>query len=237
MFETPEADAARQDHRAHRTSSRPTRGRDKLDLGVGVYKDAAGRTPVMRAVKAAEARLLAEQDTKAYVGLLGDLAFVAAMARARARRRRAGRAAGRRADPGRHRGDPPALRADPPREPGRHRLALRPDLAEPPGDPRLPRHAGAHLPLLRRRDPRRRLRRHDGRPRRGSRPATSCCCTAAATTRPAPTSTSTSGARSPTAVIAAGAVPLIDLAYQGFGDGLDADVGRPAPHGRRRCRS
>ena len=31
---------------------------DKIDLGVGVYKDAAGRTPVMRAVKAAEARLL-----------------------------------------------------------------------------------------------------------------------------------------------------------------------------------
>ncbi len=53
---------------------------DKLDLGVGVYKDANGRTPVMRAVKAAEARLLAEQDTKAYVGILGDLGFVQAMA-------------------------------------------------------------------------------------------------------------------------------------------------------------
>ena len=32
---------------------------DKVDLGVGVYKDADGRTPVMRAVKAAEKRLLA----------------------------------------------------------------------------------------------------------------------------------------------------------------------------------
>jgi aromatic-amino-acid transaminase len=52
---------------------------DKIDLGVGVYKDADGRTPVMRAVKAAEARLLAEQDTKTYVGLLGDLEFVDAM--------------------------------------------------------------------------------------------------------------------------------------------------------------
>ena len=51
----------------------------KLDLGVGVYKDAEGRTPVMRAVKAAEARLLAEQDSKAYVGILGDLGFVAAL--------------------------------------------------------------------------------------------------------------------------------------------------------------
>ncbi len=53
---------------------------DKVDLGVGVYKDASGRTPVMRAVKEAEKRLLAEQDTKAYVGILGDLAFVDAIA-------------------------------------------------------------------------------------------------------------------------------------------------------------
>jgi aromatic-amino-acid transaminase len=53
---------------------------DKVDLGVGVYKDAEGRTPVMRAVKAAERRLVDEQDSKSYVGLLGDLSFVQAMA-------------------------------------------------------------------------------------------------------------------------------------------------------------
>jgi len=52
---------------------------DKLDLGVGVYKDATGKTPVMRAVKAAEAKLLASQDSKSYVGLLGDLDFVDTM--------------------------------------------------------------------------------------------------------------------------------------------------------------
>jgi aspartate aminotransferase len=52
---------------------------DKLDLGVGVYKDPQGRTPIMRAVKRAEERLLKEQTTKSYVGLLGDLAFVDAM--------------------------------------------------------------------------------------------------------------------------------------------------------------
>jgi aspartate/tyrosine/aromatic aminotransferase len=52
---------------------------DKVDLGVGVYKDASGRTPVMRAVKAAEARLVAEQDTKTYTQLVGDPAFHAAM--------------------------------------------------------------------------------------------------------------------------------------------------------------
>ncbi|MEO0386954.1 MAG: amino acid aminotransferase [Pseudomonadota bacterium] len=52
---------------------------EKVDLGVGVYKDAAGKTPVMRAVKAAEARLLETQDSKSYVGLQGDLGFVDAM--------------------------------------------------------------------------------------------------------------------------------------------------------------
>ena len=51
----------------------------KLDLGVGVYKDAEGNTPVMKAVKKAEARLLETQETKKYVGLLGNLDFVDAM--------------------------------------------------------------------------------------------------------------------------------------------------------------
>ncbi|MBN9236294.1 MULTISPECIES: aromatic amino acid transaminase [Phyllobacteriaceae] len=53
---------------------------DKVDLGVGVYKDRAGKTVVMRAVRAAEKRLLETQDTKTYLGLAGDLAFNAAMA-------------------------------------------------------------------------------------------------------------------------------------------------------------
>ncbi|MCG8414798.1 MAG: aspartate/tyrosine/aromatic aminotransferase [Pseudomonadales bacterium] len=43
----------------------------KVDLGVGVYKDAAGNTPVMRAVKKAEELLLSGQATKAYVGPTG----------------------------------------------------------------------------------------------------------------------------------------------------------------------
>lgn len=51
----------------------------KIDLGVGVYKDASGLTPVMRAVKAAEHRLWETQDTKAYTGLAGDPAFSDAM--------------------------------------------------------------------------------------------------------------------------------------------------------------
>ncbi|MEQ1938727.1 amino acid aminotransferase [Mesorhizobium sp. CN5-321] len=51
----------------------------KVDLGVGVYKDSDGRTPVMCAVREAEKRLLQDQDSKTYLGLAGDLAFNAAM--------------------------------------------------------------------------------------------------------------------------------------------------------------
>ncbi|KEJ90845.1 aromatic amino acid transaminase [Sulfitobacter donghicola] len=47
----------------------------KVDLGVGVYKDATGLTPVMRAVKAAEQKIWESQDTKVYTGLAGDPAF------------------------------------------------------------------------------------------------------------------------------------------------------------------
>lgn len=50
----------------------------KVDLGVGVYRDELGRTPIFRAVKRAEARLLETQETKAYVGPEGDRAFIEA---------------------------------------------------------------------------------------------------------------------------------------------------------------
>ncbi|MGJ5620972.1 aromatic amino acid transaminase [Sulfitobacter sp. MF3-043] len=51
----------------------------KVDLGVGVYKDATGLTPVMRAVKAAEHQLWETQNSKVYTGLAGDPAFADAM--------------------------------------------------------------------------------------------------------------------------------------------------------------
>lgn len=48
----------------------------KIDLGVGMYRDATGITPVMRAVKAAERTLLETQTTKGYMGPEGDPIFV-----------------------------------------------------------------------------------------------------------------------------------------------------------------
>jgi len=61
----------------YRADPRP----NKVDLGVGVYKDRDGRTPVMRALREAEKRLLQGQDTKTYLGLAGDIAFNTAMAK------------------------------------------------------------------------------------------------------------------------------------------------------------
>lgn len=51
----------------------------KIDLGVGVYKNPEGVTPIMRAIKAAEQKWWGEETTKAYTGLAGDPAFADAM--------------------------------------------------------------------------------------------------------------------------------------------------------------
>src|SRR5687767_3229213 len=48
---------------------------DKIDVGVGVYRDGEGRTPILRAVKAAEQRLWETQETKAYLGGAGDVRY------------------------------------------------------------------------------------------------------------------------------------------------------------------
>ncbi|MEX3776152.1 amino acid aminotransferase [Pseudomonas sp. MYb118] len=47
----------------------------KFDLGVGVYKDAQGLTPILASVKLAEQRLVEGQNTKTYIGGHGEPAF------------------------------------------------------------------------------------------------------------------------------------------------------------------
>ena len=44
---------------------------NKINLGIGIYKDAQGATPIMRAVKEAETRLLAKENSKNYLGIDG----------------------------------------------------------------------------------------------------------------------------------------------------------------------
>ncbi|HVF82985.1 MAG TPA: amino acid aminotransferase [Sphingomicrobium sp.] len=48
---------------------------EKIDVGVGVFRDGQGRTPILRAVKEAERRLHEQQSTKAYLGGAGDRRF------------------------------------------------------------------------------------------------------------------------------------------------------------------
>jgi aromatic-amino-acid transaminase len=45
---------------------------DKIDVGVGVYRDGVGNTPILRAVKAAEKLLWESQKSKSYIGGFGD---------------------------------------------------------------------------------------------------------------------------------------------------------------------
>ena len=59
----------------HAADQRP----DKIDLGVGVYRTGQGGTPVFGAIKAAERRLVESQDSKAYLGPEGDMGFVQAL--------------------------------------------------------------------------------------------------------------------------------------------------------------
>ncbi|NVD45340.1 amino acid aminotransferase [Qipengyuania atrilutea] len=51
----------------------------KIDLGVGVYRTGQGATPVFSSIKAAEKRLVEQQDSKSYLGPEGDVAFAHAL--------------------------------------------------------------------------------------------------------------------------------------------------------------
>ena len=48
---------------------------DKIDVGVGVFRDAQGRTPILKVMKEAEQILRETQETKAYLGSAGDKRF------------------------------------------------------------------------------------------------------------------------------------------------------------------
>ncbi|MGJ8658113.1 MAG: aromatic amino acid transaminase [Akkermansiaceae bacterium] len=54
---------------------------EKIDLVVGVYRDGAGKTPVMTVVQEAEARLAAEAASKSYRGLSGNPEFIDGISR------------------------------------------------------------------------------------------------------------------------------------------------------------
>ena len=78
MFETLQtmpADAILGLIAEHRDDPRP----EKIDLGVGVYRNADGETPILGSIKKAETRLLETQTSKAYLGTAGAPEFNAAI--------------------------------------------------------------------------------------------------------------------------------------------------------------
>lgn len=52
---------------------------NKINLGVGVYKDELGNTPILKSVKQAEERLLAQEKTKSYLSIEGAPAYRSAV--------------------------------------------------------------------------------------------------------------------------------------------------------------
>ena len=126
---------------------------NKIDLGVGVYKDEKNNTPIMSAVRKAEQRIHDSAKTKTYKGVVGnkefsaavvDLALAGAVDNAahplRQRRRRHRRA------------DDPDERARPRAAQGQD-LHLRPDLAQPLAAGRKRQPGAGDLSLFRRRRP------------------------------------------------------------------------------------
>lgn len=195
----------------------------KIDLGVGVYKDPTGLTPVMRAVKAAERRIWETETTKSYTALGGEPAYLDAMSRmVLADTLDAGRTAMLSTV-----GGTGAIRQA-------FELARmgNPDLTVHVSDPTWPNHVsmlrfmGVPFTEYRYFDADTRGVDFDGmladlgRAKRGDLVLLHGCCH------------NPTGANLTTEQWAAvadvldrtGAVPLIDIAYQGFGDGLDEDA-------------
>ncbi len=194
----------------------------KIDLGVGVYKDATGLTPVMRAVKAAEKKLWETETTKTYTGLAGEPAFNAALTTLILGTGYTDRAASV-ATPGGTGAIRQALElinlAD------RHATVW---LSNPtwPNHPSILKYLGMKMAEYRYFDAQTRGIDFDGlksdlaRVAKGDVVLLHGCCHN-------PTGANLSGAQwaEVADILAAkGAIPFIDLAYQGFGDGLEADA-------------
>ncbi|MCS5602413.1 MAG: aromatic amino acid transaminase, partial [Paracoccus sp.] len=194
----------------------------KIDLGVGVYKDPQGVTPVMRAVKQAEQRIWENQTTKAYTGLAGTPEYREAMA-------------------GMVLGEVPAERLASVATVGgtgaiRQGLELarlaNPDLTVYVSDPTWPNHLSIlkfmGLPFVEYRyfdnDSRgvdfEAMKADIARAGRGDIVLLHGCCH-----NPTGANLTPEQWQEVVSILEqSGAVPLIDLAYQGFGDGLEADA-------------
>ncbi len=57
------------------TAFKKDSSKEKIDLGIGIYKDKYGKTPIMQAVRAASVSIAANEESKSYMGLVGDESF------------------------------------------------------------------------------------------------------------------------------------------------------------------
>lgn len=194
----------------------------KIDLGVGVYRNPEGVTPIMRAVKTAEQRIWEAQSSKAYTGLAGEPEFRNAMAQMVL-------------------GDVPSDRLASLATVGgtgavRQALELarlaNPGLTVHVSDPTWPNHLSIMkfmgLPFVEYRyfdnDTRdvdfEAMKEDIAKAGKGDIVLLHGCCH-----NPSGANLSLEQWEEIAAILEkSGAVPLIDLAYQGFGDGLDADA-------------
>lgn len=193
---------------------------DKIDLGVGVYKDASGATPMLSAVKKAEGRLYEKQTTKNYVGqqgdveflkLVGELVFGASSSEMVSIQAVGGTGALR-------------LGCDLLRESGAKRIILpAPSWPNHPGIVRAARLEPVDVPFF---DVAEQRIDMDGliaglaQAERGDGVILQACCH-----NPLGADFSLAQwAQLADALNARGLIPFVDLAYQGFGDGIDEDV-------------
>ena len=194
----------------------------KIDLGVGVYKDATGLTPVMRAVKAAEKKLWEVEVTKSYTGLAGEPAYNAAMVGMILGTGFADRAASV-ATPGGTGAIRQALELIRMASPGATVWLSNPTW---PNHPSIIRYLGMKMAEYRYFDAETRgvdfagVLEDLGRVAKGDIVLLHGCCHN-------PTGanfTADQWAQVADVLEARGAIPFIDLAYQGFGDGLEEDA-------------
>jgi aspartate/tyrosine/aromatic aminotransferase len=197
---------------------------DKIDLGVGVYKDATGLTPVMRAVKAAEKRLWETQTTKTYTGLAGEPDFHAAMTRLILGDTIETDRISAAATPGGTGAVRHALELIRMAAPGAKIWLSNPTW---PNHPSIIRYLGMPMAEYRYFDAATRGVDMDGmlddlhRVAPGDVVLLHGCCHNPTGANP----TDADWQAIADVLFARGAVPLIDLAYQGFGDGLEEDAG------------
>ena len=196
---------------------------DKIDLGVGVYRDATGLTPVMRAVKTAERQLWDRETSKTYTGLAGDPGFHAALSGVILGGRVPQDRIAAVATPGGTGAIRQALELVRLASP-----AARVWLSDPtwPNHPSILRYLGIPVAWYRYFDIRTRgvdlegMLADLGQVAAGDVVLLHGCCHNPTGANP----NLAEWAAVADLLAAKGAVPLIDLAYQGFGDGLEADA-------------